>query len=226
MLKAKLSPSMMCVNVWDNPVQTLRMLEKQHVDFLHIDIMDGRFTPNLTLGIDYIKSLRQKSAIPLDIHLMVENPEMMLDWMDIAEGEYVSVHAESTRHLQRTLSQIRSCGAKPMVALNPATPLVVLDDILNDIGGVLIMTVNPGFAGQKIVPQTLEKIRRLRKWLDKQGYPQIEIEADGNVSFENAVRMRSAGVNIFVGGTSSIFNKNGTVDENIVKLRGLISSEG
>ena len=217
---------MMCINVWEQPIQVLRTLEAERVDYLHIDIMDGHFTPNLTLGTDYVKSLREKSPIPLDIHMRAENPEIMLNWLGIVPGEYVSVHVEGTRHLHRVLSQIRGYGAKPMVALNPATPLVMLEEVLGDIDGVLIMSVNPGFAGQRLVPQTLDKIRRLRTWLDEQGYPQVEIEVDGNVSFDHATRMRLAGANIFVGGTSSIFCKDDTVGHNIRKLRALIAAQG
>lgn len=226
MLKSKLSPSMMCVNMWENAAETLDALKTLRVEYLHVDIMDGHFVPNITLGTDYIKLLRKKSDIPLDIHMMVEMPENMLEWLQIQAGEYVSVHTESTRHLQRTLSQIRSYGAKPMAALNPATPLNVLEDVLDDIDGVLLMTVNPGFAGQKLVPQSLEKIKRLRSWLDERGYSQIEIEVDGNVSFENAVKMRAAGANLFVGGSSSIFHKDSSVMDNTIKLRNMIASGG
>ena len=118
--------------------------------------------------------------------MMVEKPEEKLDWFDIQPGEYVSVHAESTRHLQRTLAKIADYGAHPMVALNPATPHCMLEDVLDDVSGVLLMTVNPGFAGQKLVPQTLGKITRLRELLDKTGHEEVFIEVDGNVSFENA----------------------------------------
>lgn len=137
--------------------------------------------------------------------MMVEKPEEKLDWFDIQPGEYVSVHAESTRHLQRTLAKIADYGAHPMVALNPATPLCMLEDVLDDVSGVLLMTVNPGFAGQKLVPQTLGKITRLRELLDKTGHEEVFIEVDGNVSFENAPKMYHAGARAFVCGTSSIF---------------------
>lgn len=159
------------------------------------------------LGTESIKHLREVTDIPLDIHMMVEKPEEKLDWFDIQPGEYVSVHAESTRHLQRTLAKIADYGAHPMVALNPATPLCMLEDVLDDVSGVLLMTVNPGFAGQKLVPQTLGKITRLRELLDKTGHEEVFIEVDGNVSFENAPKMYHAGARAFVCGTSSIFGK-------------------
>lgn len=222
MLQAKLLPSMMCVNAWKNSPEVLAELIRQKVDFFHMDLMDGHFVPNLTLGTDCIKQLRKETQIPLDLHLMAEQPENMLKWLDIQPGEYVSVHIESTYHMQRVLAEIRSCGAKPMAALNPATPLCMLEQILEDVDGVLVMTVNPGFAGQKLVPQTLKKIEVLRRWLDERGKTQTEIEVDGNVSFENAVKMRAAGANLFVGGTSSIFYSGDCLENNIRKLRQMI----
>lgn len=222
MLNAKISPSMMCVNSWGDPKADLAALERAGTEYLHIDIMDGHFVPNITLGFDYIKALRKQTRIPLDIHLMVEKPENMLPWLDIQPGEIIAVHTESTLHLQRVLAQIRALGGKPFVALNPATPLCMIEHVLEDIDGVLVMTVNPGFAGQKLVPQTLGKIRKLRNWLDESGFTATEIAVDGNVSMENALKMRAAGANIFVGGTSSIFSKAGTIEENSAEMRNQI----
>lgn len=209
-----LAPSMMCVPQWQNPEASLAALEQANVGLLHMDVMDGVFVPNLMLGTESIKQLRRVTNVPLDIHLMIENPEDKLHWFDIQPGEYVSIHAESTKHLQRTLAQVRAYGAHPMVALNPATPLCAIEDVLPDVDAVLLMTVNPGFAGQKLVPQTLDKISRLRKMLDDAGRPEVLIQVDGNVSFETAPKMRAAGADIFVCGTSSIFHKNGTIAEN------------
>ncbi len=222
MLTAKIAPSMMCVDIWDFPERLLETCERSHIEYLHIDVMDGHFVPNFALGTEYIKQLRRRTDIPLDIHLMVEKPERVLDWFDIRPGDYVSVHVESTVHLQRTLAAIRSLGARTMAALNPATPLCALDEILDDLDAVLLMTVNPGYSGQKLVPQTLEKLRRLRELLDSRGYPDVELETDGNVSFENAAIMRRAGANIFVAGTSSIFCAEDTVESNIAKMRACV----
>ncbi|MBQ8895142.1 MAG: ribulose-phosphate 3-epimerase [Clostridia bacterium] len=217
-MTSKISPSMMCADYTDLP-GTLRALERNGIEYLHIDIMDGRFVPNFTLGTDYCRFLKRNTSIPLDYHLMVEEPENKLDWFPIEAGDFVAVHYESTKHLQRVLARIREKGAKPMVAINPATPLCVLEEILCDVDGVLVMTVNPGFAGQKLVPATLKKIRRLRDWLDANGYEQVEIEVDGNVNFPNAALMKEAGANIFVAGTSSIFKADESMDVNIAKLR-------
>ncbi|MCL2838870.1 MAG: ribulose-phosphate 3-epimerase [Oscillospiraceae bacterium] len=202
-MSGKISPSIMCAD-FCNLGRDLRTFEELRIEYLHIDIMDGTFVPNYTLGTDFVKALHAATDIPLDIHLMIDEPERKIDWFELNPNDYVSIHYESTRHVQRTLQRIKDRGAKTMLALNPATPLCVLEDVLPDLDAVLIMTVNPGFAGQKIVPQTLDKIKRCKKLLNERGYEHVEIEADGNVSFENAAKMRAAGADIFVAGTSSI----------------------
>ena len=222
MNKPMLSPSMMCVNEWQEPARVIEALEQGGIEMLHADAMDGHFVQNLMMGTDSIKHLRGASKIPLDIHQMIENPENKLGWFGISEGEYVSIHQESTKHLQRALAAVRDFGAHPSVALNPATPLCMIENVLCDVDMVLLMTVNPGFAGQKLVPQTLEKITRLRKMLDQAGRPDVLIQVDGNVSWENAVKMRAAGADVFVCGTSSIFGKGATIAENIARFREIL----
>lgn len=222
MNKVMLAPSVMCISEWRGSEEVIRMLEEGGVELLHADVMDGEFVSNLMLGTESIRQLRKVSAIPLDIHLMIERPDDKLAWFDIQPEEFVSVHVESTKHLQRALTRIREYGAHPMVALNPATPICMIEEVLADVDGVLLMTVNPGFAGQKLVPQVLDKISRLRKLLDSIGRPDVLIEVDGNVSFENGVKMRTAGANIFVCGTSSIFSKRGTIPENITLFRNIL----
>lgn len=217
-MKKQISPSIMCADFFAL-TDCIKQFEACNIEYIHVDIMDGAFVPNFTLGTDFIKKLKASTKIPLDLHLMVENPEDKLDWFTFGTGDYVAVHVESTRHLQRTLAAIRTRGAKPMVALNPATPLAALDEIFDNIDAVLVMTVNPGFAGQKLVESTLGKIRRLRNELDRRGYEHIEIEVDGNVSFENARRMSAAGANIFVAGTSSMFTDKFSLTEGARQLR-------
>ncbi len=207
----------MCVD-YEKLTETLRAFEEKNIEYLHIDIMDGVFVKNYTLGTDFCERLRKMTSIPLDIHLMITEPEWKIDWFKPRAGEYVSIHAESTNHLQRALAAVKSHGAKAMAALNPATPLSTLDYVLDDIDAVLLMTVNPGFAGQKLIPQTIAKIADCRRYLDERGYSNVEIEVDGNVSFENTVKMSQAGANIFVCGTSSVFVQ-GDIRENIDKVR-------
>ena len=213
----KISPSLMCVDFMKIK-ETLDVFEKENIEYLHIDIMDGIFVPNYTLGTDYCKAIRANSKIPLDIHMMVEKPEEKMDFFDIRENDIVSVHAETTVHLQRTLTKIKEKGAKAYVALNPATPICFLENIIQDIDGVLVMTVNPGFAGQKLIPQTLKKITAVKKMFESEE-KNCEIEVDGNVSFENAKKMRAAGADIFVAGTSSVFAKGISLNEGISRLR-------
>lgn len=216
-----LSASIMCVDFF-HMGDVLSQLEKEKIEYLHVDVMDGEFVQNYAFGTDFCKSLRKHCSIPLDIHLMVNQPEFKLNWFAPQPGEYVSVHSESTPNLSRALLQIRDAGAKPMIALNPATPVQALDYVLDDIDGVLIMTVNPGFAGQKMVSSALRKIAHVRSYLAERGRNDIVIEVDGNVSFENAVKMRAAGADIFVGGTSSIFSKGDTLSNNIQRIRNVI----
>ena len=217
MLQQKIAPSMMCAD-YRTFADLLRTFEAEKIEYLHIDVMDGVFVKNFTLGTDFCRRLRDMTGIPLDLHLMITEPEWKIDWFSPRPEEYVSVHAEATGHLQRALAKIREYGAKPMAALNPATPLSALDYVLDDIDAVLLMTVNPGFAGQKLIPQTLRKIADCRKYLDERGYGHVEIEVDGNVSFVNAEKMYAAGANIYVAGSSSVFC--GTdIAANITKLR-------
>ena len=202
----KISPSLMCCDFFEMGKQ-LSAFEKEKIEYLHVDVTDGVFVPNYTLGTDFIKQVKKNCSIPVDIHLMIENPDAKLDWFEIKQGDIVSIHAESTRHLQRALATVRAKGGRAFVAINPATPVCVIEEVLDDIDGVLVMTVNPGFAGQKLVPSTLKKIEKIRALLDGLGKTDIEIEVDGNVSLPNARLMSDAGANIFVGGTSSVFGK-------------------
>jgi len=217
-MKGQISASMMCTNFLD--VQSdLDALTEAGIEYLHFDIMDGSFVPNYTLGPDFLNAFRGKTDITYDVHMMVDKPELKIPFFDFREGDYVSVHVESTVHIQRVLTTLKAKGVKTGAAINPGTPVCMLEDILDDIDFVLVMTVNPGFAGQKLVPHGLEKIRAVRSLLDEHGCSDVVIQVDGNVSFENARKMRDAGADIFIAGTSGLFMKDMSIPEAAVKLR-------
>jgi len=185
------------------------------VAWFHCDVMDGHFVPNLMLSTETIRAVKAAYAKPLDIHLMVERPEFMLDWFPLGPGDMVSVHYESTPHVHRALGMIRERGALPALALNPATPLECAREVLADIDMLLLMTVNPGYAGQRLVSGALDKIARARAMLDGLGYARIPIEVDGNCSLQNIPRMEAAGANLFVAGTSSVFSATDGIEKGL-----------
>jgi ribulose-phosphate 3-epimerase len=217
-MKKMISPSMMCADIFALG-ETLKTFEKNGVSYLHIDIMDGEFVPNFTIGTDYCRLMKKATSIPLDIHLMINDPEKKLSWFDFGEGDIVSVHFESTKHPYLALQMIRERGAKAFLAINPGTAASVILPMLSVMDGVLVMTVNPGFAGQKLAESTLSKISEVRALAEAAGKTDLLIETDGNVSFENAIRMSRAGADIFVAGTSAVFRKDMTLEEGLKKLQ-------
>ena len=212
-----ISASLMCADL-TRLGEDIAELERAGVDWLHFDIMDGHFVPNLTFGPDLIRSLRPITKLPFDVHLMIHEPIRYLDRFREAGADIIVVHAEACGHLQRTLAAIRDLGAQSGVALNPATPLAALDYVLDDVDLILLMTVNPGYAGQKLVEATLPKIGQLAERLADQGRKVI-LQVDGNVSFGNARRMAEQGANCFVAGSSSVFAKGMTREEGTRRLR-------
>jgi ribulose-phosphate 3-epimerase len=180
-------------------------VEAAGADVIHVDVMDGRFVPNITIGPPVVAALRRVTRLPLDVHLMIVEPDRYVNSFREAGADWISVHAEACVHLERTLAQIRETGAKASVVLNPATPLSALDWVLEDLHMVLLMSVNPGFGGQSYIPQISRKIAELRATLDRRGL-NVEIEVDGGVKPANVREIAHAGANVFVAG-SAIFEE-------------------
>ena len=218
-----ISASMMCADLV-NLKDTIRVFEEEKVEYLHIDVMDGEFVPNFGLGVDYIRALRSLTSIPLDLHLMIRNPEYKLQWIGIKDTDIVSIHYESTYQVQRALDWLEPYGCKRFLAINPATPIYSIEEVLDYIDGINLLMVNPGFAGQKIVPSTLKKAEKLVNLLKENKKDDIVVEVDGNITPENGEILRKIGASMYVCGSSSIFK--GKVTEyrdNIVKFREKLS---
>ena len=219
--KISIAPSVMCADLC-NLESDIRALEQSGINLLHFDLMDAHFVPNMPIGLVLIEQLRQKTGCAFDIHLMVKNNDFFVEAVANIGVQQIAVHAESAIHLDRTLSVIQEHGIKAGVALNPATPLSAIKYVIDRLDFVLIMTVNPGFAGQKLVLATLRKIAECRTFLDKHD-ANLPIEVDGNVSFENIPNMVAAGADILVGGSSSVFHPCGSRAENIQHIRQAIA---
>lgn len=222
-MNSKISASMMCSDLIDVK-ETIAIFEKEGVEYLHIDVMDGTFVPNFGLGVDYIRGLRKLTEIPLDLHLMIKDPEYKLQWIGIKETDIVSIHYESSFQVQRALDWLAPYGCKRFLAINPATPINALEEVLDYIDGINLLMVNPGFAGQKIIPSTIKKVQKVVSMLNRVDRRDIIIEVDGNITCENAAKLRKIGASIFVAGTSSIFK--GALNEysdNIKALRESVS---
>ncbi len=218
-----IAPSMMCVDPLNFQL-ALRQVESLGIDMLHLDIMDGRFVPNMPIGLDLVAALTKKTQVPIDVHLMVRDNDFFVDALTGLGVARISVHAESCTHLDRTLARIREMGAKAGLAINPGTPLAVLDYVLERIDFVLLMTVNPGFAGQRMTPASIRKIADCRRRLDDSGHRDISIQVDGNVSFENIPAMVAAGAGSLVAGTSSIFHSGSSWANNLKRMEDAIAS--
>jgi len=195
-----LSPSLLAAD-FSRPGEQIGAIEKAGAQYLHLDVMDGRFVPSISFGLPVISSLRRISRLTFDVHLMIEEPDRYLEDFKEAGADIITVHAETCVHLDRTLARIKSLGCRAGVALNPATPLESLEWILPQADMVLLMSVNPGFGGQKYIPYVTDKIHRLRQQAAARGL-MTDIEVDGGVNTENAAEILSAGANVLVAGSA------------------------
>ncbi len=219
-MKVKLAPSILSAD-FSRLGEQVREAVAAGAEYIHVDVMDGQFAPNITIGPLIVKALRpiaEETGAVLDVHLMIENPELIIPSFAKAGANIITVHVETCSHLHRTIQQIRELGVKPGVTLNPATPLSSLEEILPYIDMVLIMSVNPGFGGQSYIPTSTRKISRLREMLNAIGRNDVEIEVDGGIKIHNAAEIVAAGANILVAG-SAIFNDKASIAENMAAFR-------
>jgi ribulose-phosphate 3-epimerase len=199
--------------------QEVAAVSKAGADYIHVDVMDGHFVPNITIGSGMVKALRAHSALPFDVHLMISPVDpFVADFAD-AGADIITVHPEAGPHLHRTLQLIRSLGKKAGVALNPATPVEAIDNVIGDIDLVLVMTVNPGFGGQAFIESQLDKISAVRKRIDATGRD-IDLEVDGGINLETAPRAIAAGADVLVAGTATFQGGDAAYADNIARLRG------
>ncbi|MGA2285925.1 MAG: ribulose-phosphate 3-epimerase [Dehalococcoidia bacterium] len=197
--------------------EQVREAEAAAADYIHVDVMDGHFVPNLTIGPVVVEAIRRATRLPLDVHLMIEEPERHIEAFAKAGASFLTVHPEATQQLHRTIASIRKLGAGPGVALNPGTPVSLVEDVLADVDLVLVMSVDPGFGGQEFIEHVLPKARRLRKLLDERSLS-AELEIDGGISVETAPRCVAAGVRVLVAGTA-VFKEKRSVAESVAALR-------
>ncbi len=201
MKQKKLAPSILSAD-YVNLERDITMIQNAGADLLHLDVMDGHFVPNLTIGPPIIKAIKRIATVPCDVHLMISNPGEFVDAYCDAGADYLTVHVEASTHLHRILQHIRSRGVKAGVSLNPHTPLSSIEEVLGDLDLILIMSVNPGFGGQSFIPNTLDRLRRLNKMLEDRGLSdQVEIEIDGGAKYGNMAEILEAGADIIVSGS-------------------------
>jgi ribulose-phosphate 3-epimerase len=207
----KIAPSLLSAD-FSNLERDIKMVESAGAHLLHIDVMDGHFVPNITIGPPVVRAIKRVASIPLDVHLMIENPGDYIDAFIDAGADYLTVHVEAATHLHRVLQKIKIRGGKAGVSLNPHTPLSFIEEVLDNLDLILIMSVNPGFGGQQFIPNTLDKLRRLNKMLKERKAEHIEVEVDGGIKIDNIREVSDAGTDIFVSG-SGIFGASDPVSE-------------
>ncbi|MBO0470012.1 ribulose-phosphate 3-epimerase [Enterococcus sp. DIV0242_7C1] len=214
----KLAPSILSAD-FANLERDIQLVEKLGADYIHVDVMDGQFVPNITLGPNVVSAIRPTTKLPLDVHLMIVQPENYIEEFAKAGADIITVHQESTPHIHRAVQMIKASGVKAGVVINPGTPLSAIEYVLDLVDQVLIMTVNPGFGGQSFIESSLNKIAQLKEWKDTKGYT-YDIEVDGGIEPETARRCKEAGANVFVAG-SYIYNSESPKDR-IAALRAVL----
>jgi ribulose-phosphate 3-epimerase len=200
----KIAPSILSAD-FSKLGEEIKDVEAGGADYIHVDVMDGHFVPNITIGPLIVEAIRPITKLPLDVHLMIDNPDHYIEAFAKAGADYITVHVEACRHLHRTIHYIKSFGVKAGVVLNPATPVDFIQHVLSDVDMVLLMSVNPGFGGQAFIPEVLTKIKALKKMIDEKGL-QVEIEIDGGVNEQTAKQCIEAGATVLVAG-SAIYNQ-------------------
>ncbi|MGI6731424.1 MAG: ribulose-phosphate 3-epimerase [Anaerovoracaceae bacterium] len=196
----RLAPSILSAD-FSKLGEDVRLIEEAGAHLIHVDVMDGHFVPNISFGAAVMKSLLGKTKLPFDVHLMIENPDQYMEDFITENTEFITVHAEACVHLHRTIQHIKSLGVKAGVSLNPATPISILEYVIEDLDMVLLMSVNPGFGGQKFIPAVMDKIKELKRLKDERN-PMLEIEIDGGITLDNVEEVINAGVNVVVAGSS------------------------
>ena len=216
------APSILSAD-FGNLERDIKMVDRSEAEWVHIDVMDGHFVPNMTFGPDFPNAMHKVTNLPLDIHLMCEEPEFICSKIDVHEGDIVSTHVELDKDLSDFAADIHSKGALFGVVINPDTPVEAVAPHMAYTDMVTLMLVHPGFSGAKLVDGILDKVALMRQWLDNNGYEKVLISVDGSVSCERAELMAGMGANVFVGGTAGVYRKGMTLDESIPQLRAAIS---
>ena len=219
----KIAPSILSAD-FTRLGEEVKRVEQAGADYIHIDVMDGHFVPNITIGPMIVSAVRQVTELPLDVHLMISNPDFFVEAFVEAGADIITVHAEAVNHLHRSIQYIRSAGARPAVSLNPASPLEMIEYVLDDLGMVLLMTVNPGFGGQAFIPGVIPKIESVREMIDKRGLD-IELQVDGGIGPQTIGPVSSAGANVFVAG-SAIFHSDDYAETIRLMREGMVASSG
>lgn len=219
---AKIAPSILSAD-FTRLGEEIRLVQEAGADLIHVDVMDGHFVPNITIGPLIVEAARRATDLPLDVHLMITDPDDYVDEFAKAGADSITVHCEAVAHVHRSIQRVRLAGARAAVSLNPATPLEMLDYILDDVDMVLLMSVNPGFGGQAFIPAVRNKIERLRRMIDERGL-EVEIEVDGGVGPGNIGEIHAAGADVFVAGSAIFMSED--YGRTIARMREALRNSG